>query len=622
MKKQLQLITKILFIGIAILSFTHSSMAQDPGDWFITEWDMSKPFAIPENNIISFDAVGESTYELIPHNGSQTIYGSGIDGHNEIEVDPGEQYTLKLFPKEINKGAGLLHAIKMSSQSLMKVTQWGATKWRTAEIAPDVWRSFSFEDSENLQIDEATDKPDLSSATTLAYAFKDTDLSNPSNIGTWDVSAVENMSHIFDHTSFNGDISKWVVSNVTDMSYMFHNSQLFNQNIGGWIVDNVTDMSNMFNSARAFNQDISNWNVSNVTDMKRMFADAIVFNQNIGGWNVSQVTNMYGMFNGAYIFNQDISDWNVTKVDSMYWMFAFAYAFNQDISSWDVSNTSIMEGIFTYAEAFDQNLGAWNLKSLDTDDGPVGFSFGYSGMSCDNYSRTLHGWADNSEAPEDIRIYAFDIHYSPQVEDDRDHLINNLSWVIDDAGKIPPGEGCLDPLPVRLLSFDALARDKASFLQWTSIMEDNFAGYIVERSQDGKQWKELGFVKAQAEEASYRSQQYQFTDKQPAAGVNYYRLKQMDKDGAYEYSGLRMLKFNEVSTFSVYPNPAGNRVTIAGLEGAHTLQVRDMTGRIIRTIDMNATSTTLDISDLHSGMYLLHATDAMGYTTTQRFIKE
>jgi surface protein len=70
-----------------------------------------------------------------------------------------------------------------------------------------------------------------------------------------------------------GDISNWNVSNVTDMSYMFYDSD-FNRDISNWDVSNVTNMSYMFYYSN-FNRDIiSNWNVSNVVNMSSMFYDS------------------------------------------------------------------------------------------------------------------------------------------------------------------------------------------------------------------------------------------------------------------------------------------------------------------------------------------------------------
>ena len=74
--------------------------------------------------------------------------------------------------------------------------------------------------------------------------------------------------------------------------------------IGSWDLSAVTDMSQMFQGARLFNQDLSNWDVSAAKDMSYMFNDAEKFNQDLSTWDVSAVTNMNHMFDGATSFKQ------------------------------------------------------------------------------------------------------------------------------------------------------------------------------------------------------------------------------------------------------------------------------------------------------------------------------
>ena len=101
----------------------------------------------------------------------------------------------------------------------------------------------------------------------------------------------------------------WVdVSKITDMSDLFHNFDIFNGDISKWDVSNVKSMLSMFYHS-SFNGDISKWDVSNVEDMRFMFSQS-VFNKDISDWDVHNVKSMNGMFEYSK-FNKDISKWDV-----------------------------------------------------------------------------------------------------------------------------------------------------------------------------------------------------------------------------------------------------------------------------------------------------------------------
>ena len=118
------------------------------------------------------------------------------------------------------------------------------------------------------------------------------------DISKWDVSNVENMSYMFNQSNFNGDISKWNVRKVKVTSYMFQYSK-FNGDISKWDVSNVEDMHCMFHKS-IFNGDISKWNVSNVKYMDHVFVES-KFNGDISKWNVSNVETMRGVFDNCPI---------------------------------------------------------------------------------------------------------------------------------------------------------------------------------------------------------------------------------------------------------------------------------------------------------------------------------
>jgi surface protein len=130
----------------------------------------------------------------------------------------------------------------------------------------------------------------------------------------WDLSNLLDTRWILLPKYFNGDVSRWDVSNVRIMGYLFAGCESFNQPLETWNVSNVVCMQNMFRECHSFNQPLEEWNVSNVKDMFSMFAGCKSFNQPLERWNTSNVQLMGVMFSGASSFNQPWYTWYLGKV--------------------------------------------------------------------------------------------------------------------------------------------------------------------------------------------------------------------------------------------------------------------------------------------------------------------
>jgi hypothetical protein len=192
----------------------------------------------------------------------------------------------------------------------------------------------------------------------------------------------------------------------------------------------------------------------------------------------------------------------------------------------------------------------------------------------------------------------------------------------------PNNVGCSfsAPLPAQLVSFNAKQENQFRIvLSWSTLQEINMKKINVEKSYNGTTWQPIGEVspKGSANEQS----KYVYHDDKPSEGLNYYRLKNSDQDGHFEYSNVVQVNFKEsVSNFSVYPNPAKDKISIytKGVIGQDIqIQLFQKNGILIQhKIMQSGNVQTMNISDLSNGIYFIRILDANGNTVhTQSVIK-
>ncbi len=154
--------------------------------------------------------------------------------------------------------------------------------------------------------------------------------------------------------------------------------------------------------------------------------------------------------------------------------------------------------------------------------------------------------------------------------------------------------GISSPLPVELISFSALIRDNCVELYWDTATEVNNYGFEIERSEKqdvrSEKWEKIGFVNGNGGSNSPKS--YSFVDEQIIPGKVYYRLKQIDFDGAYEYSNtIELTLGNSLSREFLlnqnYPNPFNPTTAISyqlSKESQTKLEIFDSIGRLVATL--------------------------------------
>ena len=166
-------------------------------------------------------------------------------------------------------------------------------------------------------------------------------------------------------------------------------------------------------------------------------------------------------------------------------------------------------------------------------------------------------------------------------------------------------------LPVTLTNFSATCEDNVT-LSWTTASEQNSNRFIVEKSRDGQTWS---FVATQtAAGTSNTIHNYTQSDENSWNGVTYYRLRQIDFNGAEEvYGPISVSCEGNESSMTVYPNPSSGSFTIeiASTEMYNNAQLflTDLTGKVITTQTINVANGTtqilMDNLDLKMGTYLV-----------------
>ncbi len=143
-------------------------------------------------------------------------------------------------------------------------------------------------------------------------------------------------------------------------------------------------------------------------------------------------------------------------------------------------------------------------------------------------------------------------------------------------------------VPVELASFSASFKNNEVELSWTTASETNNFGFDVERSSDQKNFDRIGFVKGY--QTATITQHYSFIDNKVTSGKYYYRLKQIDNDGSFQYSDIISIDIKIPLTFRLeqnFPNPfnPGTEISFVLSESSQIkLQIFDLLGKEIFTL--------------------------------------
>lgn len=263
-----------------------------------------------------------------------------------------------------------------------------------------------------------------------------------------------------------------------------------------------------------------------------------------------------------------------------------------------VSNVEATSGL--------QSFAAWSTPTVYIDNGP-------------NPTPLLNGF----EGTVCIRLVDPDIVNGPNTtfRVEVSYIINEAFFAVFDNLSIGPVQ---IPLPVSFIGLLANRNnDNSVALKWDVTEEVNVQEYKIERSDNGSFFTPVGTITAKGKSI------YAFTDMNVPAKTVYYRIRSVDLDGRYKFSGVVKLSGGAADSYSneilIYPMPAQDEVTVThkrSLRGAKMI-LTTTEGRVLKNIPIvyGASHTPVSIGSLPRGIYFVRIEDENGNVQTAKLLK-
>jgi hypothetical protein len=173
-------------------------------------------------------------------------------------------------------------------------------------------------------------------------------------------------------------------------------------------------------------------------------------------------------------------------------------------------------------------------------------------------------------------------------------------------------------LPVTYAYFKAAAQQQSAVLSWATATEINSNYFELEHSTNMKDWNTIANIKGKGN--STQIVNYEFTHQNiELHTIHYYRIKQVDYNTHFSYSPVRSVSIGKAhSTFTIWPNPASDVVSIKNPQGNYQLAIIDMNGKSVA----NAYGTHINITALQAGVYTLIVTTSAGEVSQHKLVKQ
>jgi len=179
--------------------------------------------------------------------------------------------------------------------------------------------------------------------------------------------------------------------------------------------------------------------------------------------------------------------------------------------------------------------------------------------------------------------------------------------------------GGTNALPVTWLDFTAALQNNAVMLKWSIAQEINVGYYAVEHSADGVRFNTV--TQMNAYNNAGKGAAYQYLHTNPVRGINYYRIKEIDKDGKYVYSKTINIQLSDKNNITVTPNPAKDVVTVTAADIIKEIYCYNATGQLVKKVALSSNTCVLQLKQFAGGIYTLKIVTASA-TFNRKVVKQ
>lgn len=248
-----------------------------------------------------------------------------------------------------------------------------------------------------------------------------------------------------------------------------------------------------------------------------------------------------------------------------------------------------------------------------------------------NYCEVGYGNAVSSTAPErDLGCMGINTGNQIGFEYTMDDVSGDSSVGRDPSSSsdwVPTGcsPGSGNALPIILSKFDVKEIADDVVLTWTTSSEINSSHFMVEWSTDGRSFESLEKIDAQGN--SSENVNYRFIHSDAEAGVNFYRLMQVDTDGSFEYSEVKTVRItlDTDDGVIVFPTAVEQMINIQvpTIDSEMSIEIVDLGGNSIfnSTLIPTRLIETVDMSQFASGLYVVRVSYDKTITSHRVFKK-